>query len=94
MRPRRHTSNAESTAWVEEERGVRRVRDLRTMHLGPHALLIVASVEFAPDLDTAGIEDTVARLHTRLGEALDDTTNPRLIVIEPATTRRAAPKAA
>jgi cation diffusion facilitator family transporter len=79
---------------VEEERGVRRVRELRTMHLGPHALLIVASVEFAPELDTAGIEHAVARLHERLGQALDDTTNPRLIVIEPAITGQPASKAA
>ena len=79
---------------IEEERGVLRVRDLRIMHLGPHALLIVVSVEFADDLDTAGIEDAVARLHERLGEALQDTTNPRLIVIEPAITERRAQKAA
>jgi cation diffusion facilitator family transporter len=69
---------------VEEERDVRHVRSLRTMHLGPHALLVVAAVEFAAGLDTAGIETAVARLHARLGEALGDTTSARLIVIEPA----------
>jgi divalent metal cation (Fe/Co/Zn/Cd) transporter len=79
---------------VEEERTVRAVRDLRTMHLGPHSLLIVVSVEFAEGLDTAGIEAGVSRLHARLTEALGDTTDGRLIVIEPAPdparTRRAA----
>jgi cation diffusion facilitator family transporter len=69
---------------VEEERGVRAVRDLRTMHLGPQALLMVIAVELVPGLDTAGVTSTIARLHARLGEAFGEMTNPRLIVIEPA----------
>jgi cation diffusion facilitator family transporter len=70
---------------VEDERAVRAVRDLRTMHLGPHGLLIVISVEFAPGLDTAGIESAVRRLRGRLAAVLADTTLPPLIVIEPAS---------
>ena len=79
---------------VDEQRAVRRVRDLRTMHLGPHSLLIVVSVEFARDLDTAGIEAAVTRLHERIGAALRETTSPRLIVIEPAPAEADARKAA
>jgi cation diffusion facilitator family transporter len=69
---------------LAEERAVRAVRELRTIHLGPKSALIVASVRFAPDLDAAEVERVVARLRTRLAEALPDVTSPRLIVIEPA----------
>jgi cation diffusion facilitator family transporter len=80
---------------VEEERAVRAVRDLRTMHLGPHTLLVVVSVEFAPDLEAGGVHAAVTRLHARLAEALGDITDARLIVIEPApVTDRGAPRAA
>ena len=72
-------------AGVEKEAGVRALHDLRTMHLGPHALLIVVTVEFAPGLDTVAIQSVVSRLRARLGAVLESATDPRLIVIEPAT---------
>ena len=79
---------------IEEDPGVVALRDLRTMHLGPSSLLIVASVELAPDLDVGGAARVAARLRRRLGEVLQDVTTPRLIVIEPAvpdaSERRAA----
>lgn len=79
---------------VEEEPAVRAVRDLRTMHLGPHALLIVVAVDLAPNLDTAGVTAAISRLHRRLAECLGEVTNPRLIVIEPAADAGAAQRAA
>jgi cation diffusion facilitator family transporter len=66
---------------IEEDLGVVELRDLRTMHLGPSSLLIVASVELAPDLDVGGVARVAARLRRRLGEVLHDVTTPRLIVI-------------
>jgi hypothetical protein len=55
------------------------------MHLGPHALLVVVSVEFAPGLDTAAIEAAVRRLHGRLAAVLENVTLPQLVVIQPAS---------
>jgi cation diffusion facilitator family transporter len=69
-----------------DDRAVRAVRDLRTMHLGPRSLLIVASVELVPGLETASIEATVTRLRSRLTEVLGEVTNPHLIVIEPGAS--------
>jgi hypothetical protein len=57
------------------------------MHLGPHALLIVMSVELVSHLNTAGVEAVTTRLRARLAHALGDVTSPRLIVIEPAASR-------
>jgi cation diffusion facilitator family transporter len=69
-------------AVVEGERGVRALRNVRTMRLGPRALLVVVSVEFAHESSRGAIEAVVARLHARLAEALKGVTESRLIVIE------------
>jgi cation diffusion facilitator family transporter len=60
--------------------GVARLTQLRTMHLGPEELLIVAQVELDPDLsaDDAArvIDDAQARLHTA-------TPSARIVYLEP-----------
>ena len=60
--------------------GVARLTQLRTMHLGPEELLIVAQVELNPDLsaDDAArvIDDAQARLHTA-------TPSARIVYLEP-----------
>ena len=79
---------------LRDDGAVRAVRELRTMHLGPRSLLVVASVELAPGLETSSIETAIARLRSRIAEALGEATSPRLIVIEPATAGEAPPRAA
>jgi len=66
-----------------EDRDVRSVRDLRTMHLGPQAILIVATVAFDRGLTTPAIEAAVGRLQQRITEQLGDVTDERLVVLEP-----------
>jgi len=74
-------------AVVAAEPGVRGIRELHTMHLGPNRILIVLAVHFAPELGAPGVEDAVLRLQRQLGRALGDVTDERLIVIEPAADR-------
>jgi cation diffusion facilitator family transporter len=74
---------------IRHDPAVRALRDLRTMHLGPRSLLIVASVELVPGQDTAGVEVAVERLRSGVASVLGEVTNPRLVVIEPAPRRAA-----
>ena len=74
---------------IESAPGVRALRDLRTMHLGPRAVLVVASVEFDPSLDGVTLPAAAASVRARVGEVLRGITNPRLIVVEPALDVRA-----
>jgi cation diffusion facilitator family transporter len=63
---------------------LRRLIHLRTLHLGPEELLVVAKVEFDPSLDLArlaqGIDAAEARIRARVPEA-------RLIFLEPDVHR-------
>jgi divalent metal cation (Fe/Co/Zn/Cd) transporter len=65
---------------IADTAGVARLTQLRTMHLGPEELLIVAQVELDPDLsaDDAArvIDDAQARLRTA-------TPNARIVYLEP-----------
>ena len=65
---------------IADTPGVARLTQLRTMHLGPEELLIVAQVELDPDLsaDDAArvIDDAQARLRTA-------TPNARVVYLEP-----------
>ena len=70
---------------VTSDPAVVSVAGLHTMHVGPHAILIVLSVVFERALATAEIEAAVRRLQRRLRERLDGLTSDRLIVIEPAS---------
>ena len=60
---------------VQDDGGVRALRSLRTMHLGPHAMLVVISVDFAPGLDGAAIRRRGSRrsLRALLGYTLTAT---------------------
>jgi divalent metal cation (Fe/Co/Zn/Cd) transporter len=70
--------------FVEAADGVRAVRAVRTTYLGPHAMLIVASVEFEPTFDAAAVERAAARIRVGLVDRLDGMTAPDLVVVEPA----------
>ena len=57
---------------VREVDGVEAVVDLRTMHLGPDAVLVACDVAFAPALDTDGIEAAVDDVEHAVREAVPD----------------------
>jgi cation diffusion facilitator family transporter len=72
---------------VSADTTVTSVVALHTMHVGPHDLLIVVTVDFRDELSAATIEAAVARLHERIAQGLHGVTNTRLVVIEPASWR-------
>jgi len=63
---------------------VARILGLRTMHLGPEALLVILQVDFHDTLNAAEIERTSERLRDALAEAIGDAGKRRLVIIEPA----------
>jgi cation diffusion facilitator family transporter len=69
---------------AEGDRDVRRVVDLRTMHIGPHDILVVLGLEFQPALTTPHVQEAIVRLQGAIKGAVGESTHPRLIVIEPA----------
>ncbi|MGH7367793.1 MAG: cation diffusion facilitator family transporter [Candidatus Rokuibacteriota bacterium] len=60
------------------------VVDLRTMHIGPHDILVALGIQFRPDLTTLRIQAAITRLQQAIRKALGESTNPGLIIIEPA----------
>jgi cation diffusion facilitator family transporter len=61
-----------------------KVVDLRTMHIGPHDILVALGIQFRQDLTTLGIQDAITRLQHAIRKALGESTNAGLIIIEPA----------
>jgi cation diffusion facilitator family transporter len=69
---------------VTAEDTVRSIVDLRTMHVGPEAILIVLGLEFREDLRTGQIEAAIERLQRGIRGVLGPVTTDPLIAIEPA----------
>ena len=71
---------------------VARVLGVRTMHLGPEALLIVLQVDFHDTLAAAGVEHATGRLREAVAEAAGEAGKRRLVVVEsgPAVPAKAA----
>jgi cation diffusion facilitator family transporter len=65
------------------DEAVQAVVAVHTMHVGPHAVLVVLGVHFAEDLTTDRLERAVARVQDRVRRALGGDTDARLVVIEP-----------
>src|SRR3954468_17995923 len=61
---------------------VARVLGLRTMHLGPEALLVVLQVDFHDALSAADVERATERLRGAVAEAAGEAGKRRLVVIE------------
>ena len=59
---------------IREVDGVEAVVDLRTMHLGPDAVLVACEISFASDLDTAGVEAAVDEVEHAAREAVPGAT--------------------
>jgi cation diffusion facilitator family transporter len=68
---------------VREDRAVRRLVDLRTIHIGPRRVVVTAGVRFARKLTVADIETAVRRLEDAITGVLGDRTDRALITIEP-----------
>jgi len=61
---------------------------LHTMHIGPHAFLVVAQVKFRGELPVADIEAAVSRRERGIMPLAGAVTTRRMIVIEPTPSRR------
>jgi len=80
--PRDVEAAIQKVARVDE--AVVAVVGLQTMHIGPRDILVVLDLHFRQDLLAPCIETAITRLQQRIKQALGDSTNARLIVIEPA----------
>jgi cation diffusion facilitator family transporter len=69
---------------VESDSAVLSAGTPMTMHLGPHEVLLNLDVRFRPGLDTADIEESVARIESRVRDELPDV---RRIFIEVSALR-------
>jgi cation diffusion facilitator family transporter len=79
-------------AAARRDPAVERVLALRTMHLGPDALLVVLQVDFRDALSAAGVATAIERLRDTVAAAAGEEDKRRLVVIEPG--RAPAAKAA
>jgi cation diffusion facilitator family transporter len=75
---------------AREDPAVERVVGLRTMHLGPEAVLIVLQVGFRDTLGAADVESATERLRGKVAEAAGEADKRRLVVIEHAVSAKAA----
>jgi len=46
--------------------GIKKTNELLTLHLGPQDVLLTVSVDFTDDLDSVGVETTIAALEARI----------------------------
>jgi divalent metal cation (Fe/Co/Zn/Cd) transporter len=70
--------------------GIVRLVRLRTMHLGPEELLVIASIEMDPELAASDAARVIDQAQARLREAVP---SARIIYLEPEVPARAAPPA-
>ena len=68
---------------------VERVLGLRTMHLGPEAILVVLQLDFRDTLGAADVERAIERLRAAVAQAAGEAGKRRLVVIEPGATEPA-----
>jgi cation diffusion facilitator family transporter len=81
-------------AAAQTDRAVERVVSLRTMHLGPEALLIVLQLDFRDTLSAREVELATERVRTAVAEAAGEAGHRRLVVVEAASTPPAGARAA
>jgi cation diffusion facilitator family transporter len=72
------------------DEAVNGVVSLRTMHVGPHDILIALALDFRDELSTSEVESAIARLHGRIEEAVGGLTDSQMIVIEPVPSENMA----
>ena len=66
------------------------VVDLRTMHIGPHDVLVVMGTRFGQDLGTERIQTAIERVQRAIKKTIGESTDTSLIGIEPARSAAAA----
>jgi len=57
---------------VADHPHIKRVNELVTMHMGPHSILVTASVDFADDLSSTAVEEATADFNRKIKESLPD----------------------
>lgn len=70
---------------AKEVDGVRGVRQLLSMHLGPKAVIVALKVEFEPESDLRRIENSIDALEARIREVMP---HMRYIFVEPDSDYR------
>jgi len=66
---------------------------IRTMHVGPHEIIVMLAVQLRDDLTATDVVESIRRLHARIEAALHDDVRARFVAIEPiglSRPRRAA----
>ena len=63
---------AELLEAIDAVEGVDEVVDLRTMHLGPEAVLVACEVDFVDNLDTEGVEVAIDRVERAIREVVPE----------------------
>jgi len=62
------------TGIVKRQRHVRKINELRTMHLGPRDILLVISIDFRDDVSAGTVEDTITELEEQIKSDFPDIT--------------------
>ena len=65
--------------------GIKRINELRTMHLGPQDILLNISLDFTDDLNSAQVEEVISTLEQRIKSAHPDV---KRVFIEAQNWRR------
>jgi cation diffusion facilitator family transporter len=74
---------------VVEDDAVDRLVELRTMHIGPHQIVVALGVHFKTDLSVTEVERAIRRMEDRITDLLGDRTRPTLITVEPTRSGHA-----
>jgi cation diffusion facilitator family transporter len=74
---------------VADDDAVVAVGRLRTMHVGPHEVIVMLRVQLRQDLTTSGVTAVIGRLHDRVERALSRDFSARFVIIEPVEARAA-----
>jgi len=74
---------------VGEDQAVDRLVELRTMHIGPHQIVVALGVHFKPGLTVTEVEKAIRRIEDAITGLLPERTSPTLITVEPTRAGRA-----
>jgi cation diffusion facilitator family transporter len=74
---------------VGEDEAVERLVELRTMHIGPHQIVVALGVHFKSGLSVPEVEKAIRRIEDAITGLLGERTSPTLITVEPTRAGRA-----
>ncbi|HET7012329.1 MAG TPA: cation diffusion facilitator family transporter [Streptosporangiaceae bacterium] len=81
-------------AEIESARGVDRLHELLTMHLGPDHLIVAARVSFVDEIDADEVEDLADQIDRRLAQVLPQTPHVFIDPTQSAPTQSAPTQSA